>query len=154
MKFAQIDTLMVLLNAFNTTKNEGFKTSICCCLHHIMQLNVSLREMFLDKVGLTNLSEAFRNPETAAKTSQILLWIILMQCERSLKNKISKAILDDSALLNSILSLLENSSSVVKGRIYLFIYFLLCSNLKKSLLLLDSKLFHIIERQGRDGAKY
>lgn len=43
MKFAQIDTLMVLLNAFNTTKNEGFKTSICCCLHHIMQLNISLR---------------------------------------------------------------------------------------------------------------
>ena len=80
MKFSQIDTLMVLLNALNTTKNEGFKTSICCCLHHIMQLNVSLREMFLDKVGLANLSETFKNPETAAKTSQILLWVILMQC--------------------------------------------------------------------------
>jgi len=62
--------------------------------------------------------------------------------------------LDDSVLLQSILSLLDNGSAVIKGRIYLFIYFLLCYNIKKSLLLLDSKLFHIIERQGKDGAKY
>lgn len=110
--------------------------------------------MFLDKVGLQNLTDCFKNTETAAKTHQILLWIILVQCERSLKNKISKMILDDGPLLQSIFSLLDNSASVVKGRIYLFIYFMLNYNLKKSLLLLDSKLFHIIERQGKDGAKY
>ncbi len=52
LKFAQIDTLMVLVNSFNSTKNESFRTSICCCLHHVVQLNTTLREMFLDKIGV------------------------------------------------------------------------------------------------------
>lgn len=54
----------------------------------------------------------------------------------------------------SVLSLLEVSSSVVKGRVFLYIYFVLEGGLKRSLTLLDSKLFQLIERQGKDGAKY
>lgn len=62
--------------------------------------------------------------------------------------------MEDEALLQSIISLLDVNSSVVKGRIYLYIYFIINSNLKKSLTLLESKLFYLIERQGKDGAKY
>jgi serine/threonine-protein kinase ULK4 len=43
LKFAQFDTLQVLAGCFNTTKNEGFRSSICCTLHHILQLNPTLR---------------------------------------------------------------------------------------------------------------
>jgi hypothetical protein len=43
---------------------------------------------------------------------------------------------------------------VVKGRAFLFVYFVLEGGLKRSLSLLDSKLFQLIERQGKDGAKY
>lgn len=50
--------------------------------------------------------------------------------------------------------MLDLNSSVVRGRIYLYIYFLIFSNLRRSISLLDSKLFHLIERQGKDGAKY
>jgi hypothetical protein len=35
--------------------------------------------MFFDKVGINNLIETFKNPETSNKTQQILLWILLMQ---------------------------------------------------------------------------
>ena len=63
-------------------------------------------------------------------------------------------ILDDNVLFRTVIAMLDCNSSIVKGRIYLFIYFVLTSNLKKSISLLDSKLFHIIERQGKDGAKY
>lgn len=62
LKFAQIDTLMALISSFNGTKNEGFRGSICCTLHHILQLNHTLREMLLDKIGITNLIETFKNP--------------------------------------------------------------------------------------------
>lgn len=144
LKFAQIDTLMVLLNAFTTTKNESFKTSISCCLHHIMQLNTTLREMFLDKVGLHNLVATFRNPETSNKTQQIMLWVLLVQFEKNFKSKLTRSILEDDSLFHSILSLLEINSSVVKGRAYLYIYFVLNHSFKKCLYLLDSKLFHII----------
>lgn len=70
---------MVLISCFNTTKNEGFKSSVCSCLHHIIQLNSTLREMFLDKVGLTNVIDTFKNSETSNKTQQIILWTLLMQ---------------------------------------------------------------------------
>ena len=95
LKFAQIDTLMVLLNCFVSTRNEGFRTSISCCLHHVMQLNGTLRETFLDKVGIKNLVECFMSSETSSKTQQILLWILLGQCEKSLKNKLTKSLLED-----------------------------------------------------------
>jgi hypothetical protein len=62
--------------------------------------------------------------------------------------------MENESLLQSIVSLLDVSSSVVKGRIYLYVYFTINSNLKRSLTLLESKLFYLIERQGKDGAKY
>ena len=92
--------------------------------------------MFLDKVGVGNLIETFRNSETAAKTNQILLWVMLMQFERSLKNKTSKVLLDDNGLFKAVLGLLDGNAAIVKGRVYLFIYFVLAFNLKKSLALL------------------
>jgi hypothetical protein len=55
---------------------------------------MTLREMFLDKVGLNNLVSTFRNPETSNKTQQIILWILLMQFEKSLKGKLSRSILE------------------------------------------------------------
>ena len=79
---------------------------------------------------------------------------MLMQFEASVKNKVSKGLLEDSGLLQAVLGMLDCNASIVKGRIYLFIYFVLSANLKKSIALLDSKIFHIIERQGKDGAKY
>lgn len=110
--------------------------------------------MFLDKVGINNIIEVFKNSETSSKTIQILLWIFLVQCEKSPKSKLTKSFLEDENLFRAILSLLEMNSSVVKGRVYLYIYFLLAQNFKKCILLLDSKLFHIIERQNKEGAKY
>lgn len=41
--FAQIDTLLVMVNSFNTTNNIIFKTSIMCCIHHMITLNSTLR---------------------------------------------------------------------------------------------------------------
>ena len=154
MKFAQIDTLLVLVNSFNGTRHEGFRTSIASTLHHVIQLNPTLREMFLDKVGASNIVAAFRNPETSPKTNQILLWAILSHLEKSPKSKLSRALMDDGALVGAALGLLELNSSVVRGRVYLFIYFLLYHNLRRSSLLLEGRLFQLVERQGKDGAKY
>ena len=98
--------------------------------------------------------EVLRSPETSNKTQQILLWVLLMQFEKSPKSKLTKTLLEDEGLWGAVLSLLDINSSVVKGRIYLLVYYLITSNLRRSISLLDSKLFYIIERQGKDGAKY
>jgi len=49
---------------------------------------------------------------------------MLMQFEKSPKSKITKSLLEDQALFHSVLSMLDVTSSVVKGRIYLFVYYL------------------------------
>lgn len=59
-----------------------------------------------------------------------------MQFDKSPKSKLTKALMEDEALLQAIISLLDVNSSVVKGRIYLYIYFIINSNLKKSITLL------------------
>lgn len=64
------------------------------------------------------------------------MWVLLMQFDKSPKSKLTKAIMEDEVLLQSIISLLDVNSSVVKGRIYLYIYFIINSNLKKSITLL------------------
>jgi serine/threonine-protein kinase ULK4 len=144
LKFAQFDTLQVLAGCFNATKNEGFRSSICCTIHHILILNPTLREMFFERVGLPSIIDALNSPDTSSKTQQILLWILLVQFDKSPKSKLTKAIAEDETLLIAVLSLLEVSSSVVKGRVFLYIYFVLEGGLKRSLTLLDSKLFQLI----------
>lgn len=100
--------------------------------------------MFFERVGLPSIIDSLNNPDTSSKTQQILLWVLLVQFEKSPKSKLTKAIAEDEALLMAVLSLLEVSSSVVKGRVFLYIYFMLEGGLKRSLTLLDSKLFQLI----------
>jgi hypothetical protein len=52
------------------------------------------------------------------------------------------------------LGLVESGSLVVKGRVYLFIYFLLTHDFKKVQILAESKLFHSIERYNKETGKY
>ena len=73
--------------------------------------------MFLDKVGIGNIIDAFRSSETSSKTQQILLWIMLMQCEFNPKSKVTKALLEDNVLFVAVLGLLDSNVSIVKGRV-------------------------------------
>ena len=75
--------------------------------------------------------EVFNDPESSSKTVQIILWIFLMQFTKSPKSKITRAILESKEMILAVLSMIESGSSVVKGRVYLFIYFLLNSDFKK-----------------------
>lgn len=162
IKFAQIDTLMVLINCFISTQNEGFRSAISCCFHHVIQLNVSLREILLEKLGVNNMLEAIKNPDCSPKTLQILLWVLLSQFNKSRTSKISKMYLDDENLFKAILNKLDViASSTARGRIYLYISLYLEGDPRRSILLLEnsanmvainnSKLFAIIEKQGPAG---
>lgn len=158
LKFSQIDTMLILISCFTTTKNEGFKSSLASCFHHTITLNSSLREFFLEKIGVANMLESVRSNEINTKTLQILLWILLLQFNKSKSSKISKMYLDDENLFRAFLSKLDHiSSPIVRGRIYLYINFYLESDGKRSLYLLENtsnivainnnKLFSILERQ-------
>lgn len=56
--------------------------------------------------------------------------MVIMQLYSSSNSKLSRSFLEDEPLVRCILQLLDNSSSVVKGRVLLFSYFLLKHNFK------------------------
>lgn len=136
-KFAQVDTMLAMVSCFVTSRNEGFRTAICSTLHHIVQLNGPLRETLLEKLGVANMIEAIKCNELSSKSLQILLWLMISQFAKSKSSKISKMYLDDEALFRAILGKLEKTtSSVAKGRIYLYVSFYLEQEPKKCLILL------------------
>jgi hypothetical protein len=51
--------------------------------------------MFFERVGIPSIIDAFNNPDTSSKTHQILLWVLLMQFEKSPKSKLTKSIAED-----------------------------------------------------------
>lgn len=102
--------------------------------------------------------ESVKSNEINTKTLQILLWILLIQLNKSKTSKISKMYLEDENLFRAFLTKLDHiSSPIVRGRIYLYINFYLESDGKRSLYLLENtsnivainnnKLFSILERQ-------
>jgi hypothetical protein len=70
-----------------------------------------------------------------------------MQLYSSPNAKLSKMLLEDEALIKTIMQLLDNSSAVVKGRVMLYSYFLIKLNLKNIIYLHESKFFQIAEKQ-------
>ena len=81
---------MTLVSCFTSCHNEGFRTSICASFHHIIQLNASLREVLLEKLGPANMIEALKQNDISSKSLQILLWIILGQLAKTKVSKISR----------------------------------------------------------------
>lgn len=77
-----------------------------------------------------------------------------MQLIKAPKSKLTKNILENKETIKAVLSLIESGSSVVKGRVYLFIYCLLTYDFKKVQMLAESKLFHSIERYNKETGKY
>lgn len=73
---------------------------------------------------------------------------------KSPNSKLTKSIYEDEALMRGVFGLLEVNSPIVRGRVFLFTYFLLQYNIKKCIYLTESKMFHIIDKQNKDGSKY
>lgn len=101
-----------------------------------------------------SIVDAFRSQESNPKTIQLLLWIYTTQMNKSPSSKLTKSIYEDETLIKGVLGLLEVNSPVVRGRVYIFIHFFLQYSIKKCIYLTDSKLFHIIDKQNKDGSKY
>ena len=77
-----------------------------------------------------------------------------MQFSKNPKSKLTRTILESKELTRAVLSMIESGSSVVKGRVYLFIYFLLSQDFKKIHMMAETKLFHSIERYNKETGKY
>ena len=55
VKFANAETLSMLLQVFITTKNEGLKVCAAICLNHISRINVSLSLILIEKLSFKQL---------------------------------------------------------------------------------------------------
>jgi hypothetical protein len=130
------------------------RVSIVSCFHHSIALNESLLEPLLEKLGNKHLIQTFENLDTNNKITQILLGLVIMQLYSNPNAKLSKILLEDEALIKTIMQLLDNSSAVVKGRVMLYSYFLIKLNLKNIIYLHESKFFQIAEKQYKEGHKY
>lgn len=63
-------------------------------IHHMISLNQTLREIFLEKMPLNLLIELFNDPDSSSKAVQIVLWVFLMQFTKNPKSKHTRALLE------------------------------------------------------------
>jgi serine/threonine-protein kinase ULK4 len=129
-RFAQLNILLSLVGLYATAKLDLLKVSITSCFHHSVTLNEALLEPLLDKLGVKHLAQTFENLDTNPKITQILMGLVVTQLFRTPNSRLSKNLLEDEALIRSIMQLLDSSSAVIKGRVMLYSYFLIKQNLR------------------------
>lgn len=67
-----------------------------------------------------------------------------MQIHQYPNSKFSKTLLDDESLIKSMIQQLDNQSSVIKGRVLLYFYFLLKNSFRNITYVHESKFFQIV----------
>jgi len=55
IKFANVESLILLLQTFLSTKNEGLKICASICLNHICRINVNLSLVLLEKISFKQM---------------------------------------------------------------------------------------------------
>lgn len=73
---------------------------------------------------------------------------------KSPKSKKNRKVCNDESLIKGILLLIVEGNAVLKARAYLFIYFLLNHDFNNIKYIPETKLMHLIERRGRETAKF
>lgn len=85
IKFANIETMVLLLQIFLTTKNEGLKVCTAICLNNVCKINVVLALALLEKIsfkqmvlifldGLQRIQQVFQKKKDKYFYSKILFF--------------------------------------------------------------------------------
>lgn len=150
LRFSTNEVLITMINIYNTTKYECFKTSASVVISHTIRLNSNAISVFLEKFPIKNISVALSEEQPRIQQSFLttLLYILLNEQRSAIQ------LSDDRGLLSNLVSLLESSAIVVRGKSLLVLYFMIRSNPRTLSKLIELKLFVMLEKLLRDSYKY
>ncbi|OMJ73613.1 hypothetical protein SteCoe_27657 [Stentor coeruleus] len=150
VKFAVTEVLINMINIYNNSKYESFRTSASVALSHIVRLNPSLVPVFMEKFSVKSLVTAIseEQPRIQQAILTVILYVFMSESRHSL------SLTEDRIFLANIVASLENSAIVIRGKALLVIYFTARANNKSLMKLGELKLFSILEKLLRDMYKY
>ena len=149
-RFSTNEVMSIMLSIYSTSKYESFRCSASVVLSHIIRLNNTLIQSFLDKFPIKQISSAIGDEQPRIQQSFLtILLYIFMNDQRA-----SALISDDRSLLSNLITALESSAIVVRGKALLVLYHVFRSNSRALPRLAELKLFQILEKLLRDSYKY
>ena len=149
-RFSTNDVMTTMISTYSTSKHESFRCSVSVVLSHIIRLNTSLIQSFLDKFPMKQISSSIGDEQPRIQQSFLtILLYIFMNDQRA-----STLISDDRNLLSNLIKALESSAIVVRGKSLLVLYHVVRSNSRSLARLAELKLFQILEKLLRDSYKY
>lgn len=149
-RFSTNEVLITMINIYNSTKYESFKSSASVVISHVIRLNPSTITVFLDKFPVKNISAALSDEQPRIQQSFLTILLYIFVNEQRPNTQIT----DDRGLLSNLISTLESSAIVVRGKSLLVLYFILRSNPRVLSRLSEMKIFTILEKLLRDSYKY
>ena len=153
-KFSTIETASLLLNIFNTTKNDTLRISAAVAISHVCKLNSSVFPTFFDVFGFGNFCGVLADNHIRIQQAFITLLLFALKNSYQLVENLFLANIAKDPLLPSIATLIESSNPVVKGKCILTVVYMMQNNISWIPLLGNQGLYPHIDRVARDSYKY
>ncbi|KAM3146228.1 hypothetical protein pb186bvf_001573 [Paramecium bursaria] len=167
IKFAQPDLIALIINVFNTTKNEQLKISCAVSLANLLIIDNTQVEVFMQTLGLKNLTNIFF--ENLPRVQQAMITIFNIYLLQTLSTSdsnasvqqvasltINKIMMEESSLLKSLVYLIDHGGHVSKGKATMALMLMIKFNMSILLSLTDKHLnfFSILNKSVTEVNEY
>jgi len=142
-KFANLDTVTSMFATINTTKNENLKICATVCLNHVARLNPSLITTIIENYSVRQICLNFT--ESHPRIQQVLITLVDLYLQTN-GNKAYTFLAEEKLLIPALMSLLDHSSVVIRGKTLLALYFMFKINLKWMMILAENKFGPLLDK--------
>jgi len=150
--FSTIESASLLINIFNTTKNEFLRTSAAVALSHICKLNASVFPTFFDIFKFENFCNILS--DSLARIQQAFITLLLFGVKNAYTLIEKHFLQNPTVLIPAMAKMLEGSSPVIKGKVLLVIGLLIQNNIVWMPLLGMKSIYQHIDRMQKENYKY
>jgi len=151
LKFANQEFALCFIALYGSVKVDAMKVCSIVCCGHLARLNNKLVPLIIEKVTLRHICQTFT--EGAPRIQQVFISLLnfLIQNEG---NKCYALLAEEKTLIPHLISLLDHSSLVIRGKCLLSFYLLFKTNLKWMMALSEPKFGPLLDRLNRDAYRY
>lgn len=149
-RFSTPEVLVNFIGIYTGSKHESFKTAAAVAISHIIRLNSALISVFCEKFPNKVLVSALVEEQSRIQQGFLttVLYIFINE------SRYISTLTEDRQFLSNIVTLLESSVIVIRGKALLVSYFIVKSNAKSLVKLSELKFFTILDKLIKDSYKY
>ncbi|GBG84170.1 hypothetical protein CBR_g38144 [Chara braunii] len=153
VKFATVDVVLNLVHIMLTSKLEHLRTTAGSTVVRLVRRNPALLPYVMDKLGVKILVRGLAESTSRSQQVYVCLMNLLLAGPPAVGKHVT-ALADEKSLVSNVVTMLEHSADVLRGKALVLAMLLSKANLRWLMALCNAKMVLAIERLARDKDAY